>query len=83
MAYSASALRLISGGYPTQQLFMYQSTDAISTIVASGYFDDAVDEYNLDTGDIIIASSGTAKVAAVDVLVAINTSGTVTVVNGT
>lgn len=83
MAYSSSAMRLVSGAYPTQQLFMYQTTDLLSTVVASGYFDDAVDDYSLDTGDVIIVTTGSAKVAAIDVLVAINTSGTVTTVNGT
>lgn len=82
MAYDQESMRLM-GGVPGQQLFLYQSTDLLSTIVASGYFDDAVDEYNLDTGDFIIVGSGAAQAAAVDVLVATNTSGTVTVVNGT
>jgi hypothetical protein len=82
MAYATAKMRLISG-VPGQAFFLYQSTDAISTIVASGYFDDAVDEYNLSTGDIIAVGSGTAFAAAVDLLVATNTSGTVTVVNGT
>lgn len=82
MAYASAKMRLLNG-VPGQALYLYQSTDAISTIVASGYFDDAVDEYNLDTGDVIIACSGTASAAAVDVLVATNTDGTVTVVNGT
>lgn len=82
MAYSASALRLMNG-VPGNALYIYKTTDLLSTVVASGYFDDAVDQYNLDTGDIIIACTGAAGAAAVDVLVATNTSGTVTVTNGT
>jgi len=52
-------------------------------VTASGYFDDAVIDYTLDTGDIIIACTGSNMAAAVDMVVAKNTSGTVTVVSGT
>ena len=39
MAYSASALLKVAGG--ARGIFYYSSTDAISTIVGSGYFNDA------------------------------------------
>jgi len=82
MAYSASALRLIPGGVPGENLFVYKTTDLLSTVVVSGYFNSAVTDYNVKTGDKIIASTGAAGAAAVDILVATNISGTVTVVNG-
>ncbi|GAB7024702.1 hypothetical protein [Salidesulfovibrio brasiliensis] len=78
MAYASNDLRLI-GGYPGQQLFLYKTADDLATTVASGYFDDAAEDYNLGTGDIVLAVTGTN--AAVDVLV-INSIGPVTVVNG-
>ena len=81
MAYSAANLRRIEG-VPGNATYKYFTTDFLSVVVASGYFDDAVDDYNLDTGDAIIATTGAAGAAAVDLLVATNTSGTVTVVNG-
>jgi len=83
MAYDSTVMRLTSGAYPGQQCFHYKTTDLISTVVASGYFDTAVDDYNLDTGDVIIATTGALGAAAIDLLVATNTAGTVTVVNGT
>lgn len=82
MAYTAAKMRRVEG-VPGQSVYRYQTTDLLSVVVASGYFDDAVDDYNLDTGDIIMVTTGASMVAAIDVLVAINTSGTVTVVNGT
>jgi len=79
--YISEDMRLM-GGVPGQQLFVYRTGEAISAVQASGYFNQAVEDYNLDTGDIIIACSGAKKAAAVDLLVATNSSGTVTVVNG-
>ena len=81
MAYTSEDMRLM-GGVPGQQLFIYRSEDEVATVVASGYFDQAVEDYNLDTGDIIVACSGADMAAAVDLLVATNTDGAVTVVNG-
>lgn len=81
MAYDASSLRLM-GGVPGQQLFLYQTADALSTVVASGYFDDAANEYNLSTGDIVLAVCSTGGTKTVDLLVADNAAGTVTVING-
>lgn len=81
MSYESKEMRLM-GGVPGQQLFLYRSTDSLTAVIASGYFDTAVEEYNLDTGDVIIACTGAQKAAAVDLLVATNASGVVTVVNG-
>ncbi|QGY39667.1 hypothetical protein GM415_05895 [Pseudodesulfovibrio cashew] len=81
MAYISEDMRLM-GGVPGQQLFIYRTEDLTADITASGYFDEAVEDYNLDTGDIVIACTGATKADAVDLLVATNTAGTVTVVNG-
>ena len=82
MAYESKEMRLM-GGVPGQQLFLYRSTDEIATVATSGYFDDAVEEYNLDTGDIVIACTGTGYAEAIDLMVAANTDGVVTVISGT
>lgn len=77
MAYSTSTMRLM-GGVPGQQQFLYRTADLLSTVVASGYFDDAYDHYNLSTGDVITvvyAFGGSMKLIS---LVATNTAGTVT-----
>jgi len=79
--YISEDMRLM-GGVPGQQLFIYRTDDAVETVVASGYFDQAAEDYNLDTGDIIIACSGATKADAVDLLVATQTGGVVTVTNG-
>lgn len=79
--YMSEDMRLM-GGVPGQQLFIYRTDDDLITLSGSGYFNDAVEDYNLDTGDIIIACSGATKADAIDLLVATNTSGVVTVVNG-
>lgn len=81
MAYESKDMRLM-GGVPGQQLFLYRTTDAVAAVTGSGYFDKAAEEYNLETGDVIIACSGAKSAAAVDLLVATNTAGAVSVVNG-
>jgi hypothetical protein len=82
MAYDKTKLRLIPGGVPGENLYTYKTTDLLSVVVASGYFDDAVTDYNMATGDKIIASTGSVGAAAVDLLVATLTTATITVVNG-
>lgn len=79
--YNSEDMRLM-GGVPGQQLFIYRTDDAVATVTAADYFNAAVEDYNLDTGDIIVACSGAAMAEAVDLLVATNTDGAVTVVNG-
>ena len=77
MAYISEDMRLM-GGVPGQQLFIYRTEDDAAEVVASGYFDEAVEDYNLDTGDIVIACSGDAMAEAVDMMVVTNDDGTVT-----
>ncbi len=82
MALTTTALKLISGGGDSN-LFMYQSTDAIGTIVGSGYFNDVT--ANLKQFDIIIAVGATGGTATVDVCVVTSATAaaTVTTTNGT
>lgn len=77
MAYSKSTMRRIEGP-PGQALYTYKTADNITVVDDSGYFDDAVDDYNLETGDMILAVTDTGGTIAFDGLVVTNTSGTIT-----
>jgi hypothetical protein len=74
MAYSKDTMRLM-GGVPGQQLFLYRTADAIGDVDDSGYFDEAVEEYNLSTGDVILAVTGYGTTCVLDALV-VTVSGT-------
>jgi hypothetical protein len=79
MAYKSEDMRLM-GGVPGQQLFLYRSEDAAADVKVAGYFDAAVDEYHLDTGDVVIACSGAAHAGAVELLVVAVDGGVASVV---
>ena len=81
MAYSASNLRKVAGG--AMSVFLYDSADAIGTIVASVYFNSATNE--LKQNDVIIAVGSTGGTRTVDMLVVSSATGaaTVTTINGT
>ena len=81
MAYSASNLRKVAGG--AMSVFLYDSADAIGTIVTSGYFNSATNE--LKQNDVIIAVGSTGGTRTVDLLVVSSATGaaTVTTINGT
>ncbi len=49
MAFAQSGMTLLSPAYP--KLWLYKSTDENSTVIASGYFNNAE---RLSAGDIII-----------------------------
>jgi len=74
VSYDASFMRLM-GGVPGQQLFLYRTSDAIGTVDDTGYFNSAVDEYNLSSGDIILAVTSFGGVQALGALVAAVSSG--------
>lgn len=82
MALTAANLKLIAGSGDSN-LFMYQSTDAIATIVGSGYFNSVTN--NLKQFDIIICVGATGGTATVDVITVSSATGaaTVTTTNGT
>jgi hypothetical protein len=68
VSYDASTMRLM-GGVPGQQLFLYRTADAIGAVDNAGYFDSAVDEYNLSTGDMVLAVTSFGGVQALSALV--------------
>lgn len=78
MSYDSTKMRLM-GGVPGQQLFMYQTADAIGDVDESGYFDEAVEQYNLTTGDVILCVTGVGTANVLDGLVTTVTSGTASV----
>jgi len=82
MAYAAADLQTISGG-TEQRLHVYNSADAIATVAASGYFNNATD--NLNQFDLILVVGSTGGTATVDMLVVTSATGagTVTTTNGT
>tara|TARA_R100000479_G_scaffold158429_1_gene95373 strand:+ start:1496 stop:1741 length:246 start_codon:yes stop_codon:yes gene_type:complete len=81
MAYSASNLRKVAGG--AMSVFLYDSADAIGTIVGANYFNSATNE--LKQNDVIIAVGSTGGTRTVDMLVVSSATGaaTVTTINGT
>jgi hypothetical protein len=81
MAYVTANFRKIDG-IPGQAFFTYITADLASVFEASGYFDSAITEYGLSTGDIIMVVS-TDTAANGDLYVATNTSGTATVTQRT
>jgi len=68
MSYDLTTMRLM-GGVPGQQLFLYRTADYIGAVAATGYFNSAVDEYNLSSGDIILAVTGFGSTSALNALV--------------
>ena len=79
MAYSASGLTRI-GGASNGDLWFYSSADAIATVRASGYFNDASNMLSV-RDVIIVADTNTPTTNLVNVLS--NASGVVDVSDGT
>jgi len=82
MALDASNLKKISGS-GDMNLFQYKSTDAISTVVGSGYFNDVTNDLKQFDSIIVVASTG--GTATVDLIIVKSATGaaTVTTTNGT
>lgn len=78
MTYDSSSMRLM-GGVPGQQLFLYRSADAAGTVTASGYFNSAIEEYNLSSGDVILAVTSFGGAAALKALIASKSGSAVSV----
>tara|TARA_X000001388_G_scaffold7235_1_gene4526 strand:- start:429 stop:677 length:249 start_codon:yes stop_codon:yes gene_type:complete len=82
MALDSTNLKKIAGA-GDQNLFIYKSTDAPSTIAGSGYFNSVTAD--LKQFDVIIAVGTTGGTATVDVLFVSSATAatTVTTTNGT
>jgi hypothetical protein len=57
MAFTRETLNKF-GDWAGQKVFQYRTADTHTTAFANGYFNDAVKEANLETGDIIFAVTG-------------------------
>ena len=77
MSYDSKKMRLM-GGVPGQQVFCYRSPDAAGTVTAQGYFDQAVEDYNLSSGDIVLAVLGADGSQAPGIYAARVSAGVVT-----
>ena len=82
MAFTQANLKKIAGG-GDQNVFLYNSADAVATIAGSGYFNDATNQ--LKQNDVVIAVGSTGGSRTVDVLVVTSATAatTVTTTNGT
>ena len=82
MAFSDSNLGAVNTPLAGVTSWYYTTTDSISTVVASGYFNSAYQKMRV--GDFITVVSSTGGTIAIDlVVVAGNSSGVVTTTNGT
>lgn len=79
MAYSASGLTRMAGG-GGHNLWFYDSTDAITAVRVSGYFNDAASMLNV--GDAIFVLDSDAPALSIS-LVLSNTGSVVDIADGT
>jgi hypothetical protein len=79
MAYSASGLTRMAGG-GGHNLWFYDSTDAMTAVRASGYFNDAAGMMNV--GDAIFVLDSDAPTMSVAVVLS-NTGSVVDISDGT
>jgi len=79
MAYSASGLTRMAGG-GGHNMWFYDSTDAMTAVRASGYFNDAAGMINV--GDVIFVLDSDAPTLSV-ALVLSNTGSVVDISDGT
>ena len=77
------AANMNRGQFGTVTFWIYKSTDAIATIVASAYFDSYVND--LRENDVIVAVGSSGGTQTVDMLVVSSADNVtpVTVINGT
>jgi len=79
MAYSATGLTRMAGG-GGYNMWYYSSTDALSAVRASGYFNDAAGMMNV--GDLVIVYDSDAPTIALSVVLS-NTGSVVDIADGT
>lgn len=79
MAYSATGLTRMAGG-GGYNMWYYSSTDALSVVRASGYFNDAATMMNV--GDLVIVYDSDAPTIALSVVLS-NTGTVVDIADGT
>ena len=75
MALTASNLYKLAGAEPG--LHIYNTADAVSSVVASGYFNAVTD--NLKQNDVILCVASTGGTRTIDVLCVTSATGAATV----
>jgi hypothetical protein len=82
MAFTKATLKMVATG-GDQQLYIYNSADAISAIIGSGYFNTVTDR--LKQNDIILVVGATGGTRTMDAIVvsSATAAATVTTINGT
>ena len=80
-AFDSSDMNRLHAGSVT--LWLYKSTDAIGTIVASGYFSAYVDELRENDMILVVGSSGGTQTVDLLVVTSADNATPVTVTNGT
>lgn len=75
MALTAANLQKVAGA--DQQLWLYNTGDAIATVVASGYFNSVTD--NLKQNDVMIVVGVTGGTRTVDVITVSSATAATTV----
>lgn len=81
MAYSHPALNLIGPAGGTPKLWIYTTTDAMTVVRASGYFNAAAKD--LSVGDVILCNAATGGTTLVFLTYVVsNSGGVVDVVDG-
>ena len=75
MAYVASDLYKVGGANPG--MWIYKSTEAVSAVSGSGYFNNATNE--LKQFDVIVVISATGGTAAIDLTTVTSATGAATV----
>ena len=81
MAFDATNLKKVAGG-GDQNLFVYNSTDAISTIIGTDYFLSATAELKGHDLILCVGATGGTRTAAL-VVVSANSGSSVATINGT
>jgi len=81
MPFARSGLYQVGPGGNAPRLWMYNTADAIATVIAADYFLDAINE--LQVNDVIVAVTSTGGTPAVTfTYVNANDGATIDVVNG-
>lgn len=78
MSYDSKTMRRLDGP-PGEATFRYSTEDSPAAVKGAGYFDAAVGEYNLSSGDIIMAVTATGGTPVPAVLGVRVSGGIVTV----
>ena len=81
MAYSASTLFKVGGANPA--LWLYHSPDALSAMVASGYFSTSTNSLKQNDVILVVGVTGGTRICQMLVVASATGAAVVTTINGT